>query len=295
MRVKDCWQRPICSRPSNKIDVMEVVSEDYNETQKLTGKTINCINLASYNYLGFADSPENVKEIVQKSLYDFGISSCSTRNEFGTTPIHLELEKKIANFIGKEAAITCGMGFATNSLLIPSLCGSGTLIISDSENHASIAVGVKSSGSKVCVFNHNDPKSLERIIRDSIVQGQPKKNRAWKKIVIIIEGIYSMEGETCKLKEIVEIKKKYKCFLYVDEAHSIGALGSRGRGICDFTGVNPNEIDILMGTFTKSFGSVGGYIASSKEIISFLRKKKFFTFLYTSYVSCLCSTNYFCN
>jgi len=168
------------------------------------------------------------------------------------------------------------MGFATNSLLIPSLCGSGTLIISDSENHASIAVGVKSSGSKVCVFNHNDPKSLERIIRDSIVQGQPKKNRAWKKIVIIIEGIYSMEGETCKLKEIVEIKKKYKCFLYVDEAHSIGALGSRGRGICDFTGVNPNEIDILMGTFTKSFGSVGGYIASSKEIISFLRKKKVF-------------------
>jgi len=270
-RIKDCWQRPISSRPSSWIDVMEVVSHDFNHTQVINGNTIHCLNLSSYNYLGFADSPDLVKEAVRKSLWENGISYSSVRSEYGTTPIHQELEEKIAKFVGKEAALVCAMGFATNSMIIPSLCGKGTLIISDSENHASIAVGSRSSGVKVSVFKHNDMKSLEQILRDSIAYGQPKTHRSWKKIIIIVEGIYSMEGETCKLKEIVALKKKYKAYLYVDEAHSIGALGKNGRGICDFSGVSPDDVDILMGTFTKSFGSIGGYVASSFEIIGHLK------------------------
>jgi serine palmitoyltransferase len=119
---------------------------------------------------------------------------------------------------------------------------------------------------------------LERIIRDSIAYGQPRTRRPWKKVIIIVEGVYSMEGEICKLKEIVEIKKKYKCYLYVDEAHSIGALGPHGKGVCDFTGVNPADVDILMGTFTKSFGSVGGYISGSKKFIDYLRRKSWSTY-----------------
>jgi serine palmitoyltransferase len=121
------------------------------------------------------------------------------------------------------------------------------------------------------VFKHNDPEDLERVLRDSIVEGQPRTRRPWKKIIIIVEGIYSMEGEIAKLKEIVALKKKYKAYLYVDEAHSIGALGKTGRGVCEHTGVDPKDVDVLMGTFTKAFGSVGGYVASSEEIISYLR------------------------
>ncbi|OWZ05398.1 Serine palmitoyltransferase, partial [Phytophthora megakarya] len=108
-------------------------------------------------------------------------------------------------------------------------------------------------------------------LRVKIAEGQPRTHRAWKKIMVMIEGIYSMEGEIVRLREIVDVTKKYKAYIYVDEAHSIGALGKTGRGICEYAGVDPSEIDILMGTFTKSFGGMGGYIAASEEIISFIR------------------------
>jgi len=165
-----------------------------------------------------------------------------------------------------------GMGFGTNSTSIPTLVGKGGLIISDSNNHASIVTGCRNSPASVMVFKHNDAKDLERVVRKAIIQGQPMKNRAWTKILIVVEGIYSMEGEMPPLAEIVAIKKKYKCYLYIDEAHSVGAIGKTGRGICDYKGINPADIDILMGTFTKSFGAVGGYVASSKEVIASLRK-----------------------
>lgn len=255
----------------------------------MTGKKIRALNLASYNYLGFAENPKETEKLILNVLEQDGTSSCSLRCDYGTSHLHTILEEKIAKFVGKEAAISCAMGFATNSTLIPSLCGKETLIISDSENHASIAVGARSSGSKVLVFPHNDTVALERIIRDAIVQGQPSKWKAkpWKKIVIIVEGIYSMEGELCNLKEIVRIKNKYKCYLYVDEAHSIGALGEHGRGICEFAGVNPKDVDVLMGTFTKSFGAVGGYIASDKKTIDYLISKSY-SFLYCASMSPSC-------
>lgn len=110
------------------------------------------------------------------------------------------------------------------------------------------------------------------------------KKRAWKKIIIIVEGIYSMEGDILPLKEILQVTKKYGCYLYVDEAHSIGALGKGGRGVCEHAGVDPNDVDILMGTFTKSFGAVGGYIAASKEVVDFLRLHCF-SFSYDTSIS----------
>mmetsp|Transcript_53378 Transcript_53378/g.141500 ORF Transcript_53378/g.141500 Transcript_53378/m.141500 type:complete len:455 (-) Transcript_53378:174-1538(-) len=110
--------------------------------------------------------------------------------------------------------------------------------------------------------------SLEQMLRTSIVEGQPRTRRPWKKIIVVVEGIYSMEGEICRLQEIVAVCKKYKAYLYVDEAHSIGALGITGRGVLEHCKVKPEDVDVMMGTFTKSFGSVGGYIASSKEVLS---------------------------
>jgi len=175
--------------------------------------------------------------------------------------IHEELEETVARFIGKEAAMVFTMGFGTNASTIPSLCGSGDLLISDALNHTSIVTGARSSGAAIRVFQHNDPKSLEEILRESITNGIPRRNRPWKKIIVMVEGIYSMEGAICNLRPIVDICKKYKAYIYVDEAHSIGALGATGRGICEYAGVDPSEVDVLMGTFTKSFGGMGGYVA----------------------------------
>ncbi|KAG8078973.1 hypothetical protein GUJ93_ZPchr0007g4597 [Zizania palustris] len=177
----------------------------------------------------------------------------------------------VARFVGKPAAILFGMGYATNSAIIPALIGKGGLIISDAFNHNSIVNGARGSGASIQVFQHNNPKHLEDVLREQIAAGQPRINRPWKKIIVIVEGIYSMEGELCKLPEIIAVCKKYKVYTYVDEAHSIGAVGKTGRGVCELLGVDPADVDIMMGTFTKSFGSYGGYIAASKEIICHLK------------------------
>jgi len=148
-------------------------------------------------------------------------------------------------------------------------------VLSDSLNHASLVMGLRTSGATIKVFRHNDTVDLERVLRNSLAEGQPKTGNPWSMVVIFVEGIYSMEGIICKLPEIIRIKKKYKAYLYVDEAHSIGALGPRGRGVCDYFGVSPSEVDVLMGTFTKSFGAVGGYVAASKEVTDYLRTSSF--------------------
>lgn len=116
-------------------------------------------------------------------------------------------------------------------------------------------------------------KDLENVLRDSIAQGQPRTHRPWKKILVVVEGLYSMEGNICNLPGIVALKSKYKFYLYVDEAHSIGALGPNGGGVCDYFGVNPADVDILMGTFTKSFGGAGGYICANKDVIQHLKQR----------------------
>jgi len=188
------------------------------------------------------------------------------------------LEKQVARFVEKEDALIFGMGFATNSTNLPLLVDKGSLVISDSLNHASLVIGCKASGATLQVFKHNDLKELERLLGRALKNGQNSKNEPhvpWKKILIIVEGIYSMEGEVLRLPEIIALKKKYKAYLYIDEAHSIGSLGPRGRGVCDYWKVDPKDVDVLMGTFTKSFSSVGGYIAGSKEIISSLRSSSF--------------------
>lgn len=175
-----------------------------------------------------------------------------------------------AQFVGVEDAIVFGMGFATNSLNLPSLLSPGCLVLSDEKNHASIILGLRLSGAKIKVYSHNNVEDLERVMKNAIIQGQPN-GKPWKKILIILEGVFSMEGSIVKLPEIVAIKKKYGAYLYLDEAHSVGATGPTGRGVTEFHGVDPKDIDILMGTFTKSFGSAGGYIAGSKSLINFLR------------------------
>eukprot|EP00871_Galdieria_phlegrea_P003508 jgi/Galph1/4158/GphlegSOOS_G2804.1 len=287
-RIQDCWSRPVCSAPGAYIDVMLRDIINSGERLVLNGKVKRCLNLGSYNYLGYADVPGGVDSKVLEVLDRYGVSSCGTSVDTGYTQLLAKLESLVAEFLHRPAALVMGMGFATNAQIIPSLVGPGCLIISDELNHASIVVGSRASGAKIKVFPHNDTKSLENLLRTSIAEGQPRTHRPWKKILIVVEGIYSMEGVICPLPEIVALKKKYKAYLFLDEAHSIGAMGATGRGICEYWNVPTHEIDILMGTFTKSFGSVGGYIAGSREIVEHIRNSAPGC-LYSSSMSAVCA------
>jgi serine palmitoyltransferase len=277
-RFRDCWNRPVSSVAGSWITVKERVTDDFCDTFKLTGKENRCLNLGSYNYLGFSDNKGKVLEEVQSMIKKYGIGTCSTLYDSGTTRLVHQVERKTAQYLGQEDCIVYSMGYQTNAASIPSIMGKGCLIISDSLNHASLVTGCRSSGAKIKVFPHNDTALLEKIVRSSIVEGQPRTHKPWRKILIMVEGIYSMEGEVCSLPEILRIKNKYKCYIWIDEAHSIGALGKTGRGICEYWGVDTKEIDLLMGTFTKSFASVGGYITGKKGLIDHIRRHSFATY-----------------
>uniref|UniRef100_A0A8C4TJV3 serine C-palmitoyltransferase n=1 Tax=Erpetoichthys calabaricus TaxID=27687 RepID=A0A8C4TJV3_ERPCA len=272
MRIRDSWNRPICSVPGAKFDILERVSYDYNWTFKYTGRIVNdVINMGSYNYLGFAENSGVCADAAAEMTLKYGVGVCSTRREIGNLDKHEELEKLVAKFLGVEASMAFGMGFATNSMNIPALVGKGCLILSDELNHASLVLGARLSGATIRVFKHNNMQSLEKLLKDAIVHGQPRTHRPWKKILILVEGIYSMEGSIVHLPDIIALKKKYKAYLYLDEAHSIGALGPTGRGVVEYFGLDPRDVDIMMGTFTKSFGAAGGYIGGTKELVDYLR------------------------
>ncbi|KAL4656286.1 serine palmitoyltransferase 2-like [Arapaima gigas] len=272
MRIRDSWNRPICSVPGAKVDIVERVSHNYNWTFDYSGKVVKeVINMGSYNYLGFAENTGPCAEAAAEAAAKYGVGVSSTRQEMGNLSRHEELEKLVAKFLGVESAMTFGMGFATNSMNIPALAGKGCLILSDELNHASLVLGARLSGSTIRVFKHNNMQSLEKLLREAIVHGQPRTRRPWRKILILVEGIYSMEGSIVRLPEVIALKKKYKAYLYLDEAHSIGALGPWGRGVVDYFGLNPSDVDVMMGTFTKSFGAAGGYIGGKKVLIDYLR------------------------
>jgi serine palmitoyltransferase len=299
-RIQDCFNRPIASSPAaSAIDVVERISRNGQKSMQLYGQadqpgTVGtycstssyfvttydgmaarrCLNLGSYNYLGFADDwHATCSRAVKATLAEFPVSAASSLAEYGRTDLHDRMEEAVAKFVGKEDAICLNMGFNTNATTIPSLAGPGDLVISDELNHTSIVNGARGSGAAIRIFRHNKMDDLEEILREAIIMGKPRTRRPWNKIIVIVEGIYSMEGSYCDLKNVVRLCKKYGAYVYLDEAHSIGAMGVTGRGCAEYAGVDPADIDIMMGTFTKSFGAMGGYIAASRETIAFLRKR----------------------
>lgn len=299
-RIQDCFNRPIASNPGATIQVLERVSSDGNKTMSVLGPlenlddnvqrdeytsgshystasggrvTRHCLNLGSYNYLGFADDWDvTCRTGVMGSLTALPVSAASCRAEYGTTALHKQVESIVAAYTGKEDALVLNMGFNTNATTIPALVGRGDLLISDELNHTSIVNGARASGAAIRTFRHNNAQHLREILAEAIVMGMPRTRRPWNKVLVIVEGIYSMEGEYCDLRGVATACKDYGAYLYLDEAHSIGAMGPTGRGCCEYCGVDPKDVDILMGTFTKSFGGMGGYIAGNKDVISYLRE-----------------------
>lgn len=270
MRIRDCWNRPVTGVPSRTVHLLDRKSTDMNHTFQLTGEVRECLNLASYNYLGFAQAAGPCADAVETACNLKGLTTAALPGDH-STDLHRELERRVAQFVGKPDALVISMGFATNATTLPALTHRGCLLISDELNHASIIFGARLSGAHVRVFKHNNMRDLEAVLREAISQGMPRTHRPWKKIMVVVEGLYSMEGTIVNLPELVQLKKRYKFYLYVDEAHSIGALGEHGGGVCDFYGIDPAHIDILMGTFTKSFGAAGGYIAADTHAIQYLR------------------------
>ena len=271
LRIDDTFARTTTGVPGRYINLLDRVSDNFNESYKYLGTTTETLNMSSYNYLGFAQSEGPCANAVEECVQKYGLSLCSSRADAGTSEFVCEVERAVADFVGKPDAMVFSMGFVTNASTFPALVSKGCLIISDELNHASIRLGARLSGAVIRSFKHNDMVDLEKKLREAIAQGQPRTHRPWKKILVAVEGLYSMEGTMVDLPGVLNLKDTYKFHLYVDEAHSIGALGPRGRGVCDYFGIDPSRVDILMGTLTKSFGANGGYIAADKAIIDKLR------------------------
>lgn len=270
-RIDNCFERPVTGVCGRTVLTLDRETQDFCRSFHLTGGKTRALNVSAYNYLGFAQSHGQCADMVEKGLNLYGISSGGTRLGAGFLDLQQQAERLVARFLQQEDAMLVSMGYATNSTTIPAIAGPGSLIISDELNHTSLRAGVRLSGANIRTFKHADMNDLEELLRETISQGQPRTHRPWKKIVVLIEGLYSMEGTIVDLPRVLELKKRYKFYLYVDEAHSIGALGPQGGGVCEYFGIDRNLVDIHMGTFTKSFGAVGGYISGRKTLIDRIR------------------------
>jgi len=205
---------------------------------------------------------ERVIEAGVKALRQYGSGCAGSRFLNGTLDLHVQLEKELAEFVGKDEALCFSTGFTVNSGVIPQLLTRDDYIICDDRDHASIVDGRRLSFAKALHYKHNDMKDLERCLRRC-----PKNTVK----LIVVDGVFSMEGDLCKLPEIVELKHKYdNVVIMVDEAHGLGVFGKQGRGVCDHFNLT-NEVDIIMGTFSKSLASIGGFVAADKVIINYLR------------------------
>ena len=211
-------------------------------------------------YLGLTNHPK-VKEAIIEAVKKYGSGCAGSRLLNGTLDIHVKLEQRLAEFVGKEDAITFPSGFQANEGVISCITGREDYIIWDELDHASIIEGIRLSFSTKLKYKHNDMESLEK---------QLQKCKPDKIKLIVLDGVFSMEGDVANLPEIVRLAKQYNASVMVDEAHSIGVFGNQGRGTCDHFGVT-KDVDLIMGTFSKSLASIGGFIASDKDTINYLR------------------------
>jgi len=233
---------------------------------EIGGKTF--LNFSSNDYLGLANHPA-LKEAAIKAVEKYGAGAGASRLICGSlAPMH-ELEEALAAFKGTEAALTFSTGYAAATGTITALCGKDDVIILDKLVHACIVDAAKLSGAKLRIFDHNDLNDLEEKLKwaDKFSKAESGKRKA--EILIVTESVFSMDGDTAPLREIVALKEKYGAWLMVDEAHATGILGQNGRGLAELLGVS-NQIEIQMGTLGKALGTSGGYICGSRALVDFL-------------------------
>ena len=234
-----------------------VVSSRQGATTIMNGK--ETIMVGSSNYLGLSGD-ERVIQAAKNALDKFGTGCTGTRLFNGTTELHIELETKLAEFVSKEAVTVFPTGFQSNVAIIPALAQANDIIFSDSANHESILTGNKVSTAECQEFPHNDLSSLERMLMES----DPQKGK-----LIIVDGVFSFDGTLADIPALVRLKNKYNARLMVDDSHGFGVMGKTGRGTCEYFGLM-DQVDIYMATFSKCFSSVGGFVASNKQVVNYI-------------------------
>ena len=228
------------------------------DTSFVHGKEM--INFASYNYLGFSGHPETMKA-AQLAIEKYGTSASGSRLITGEKPLYRDLEQRLAKWKHVDDSIVLVSGHATNVTLVGNFCNENDLILYDALSHNSIEQGCRLSRSDSKAFPHNDFVALDQILAT--------RRPFYEKVLLVVEGVYSMDGDIAPIPEFVKLKNKYGCFLMVDEAHSTGVLGKTGRGVDEYFDLEPEDIDIRMGTLSKGFGSCGGYLAGNKKLIDY--------------------------
>lgn len=232
---------------------------EVNAYDRYTDSVKNYLNFSSYNYLGYSVYPEVIKE-VQDTLAKYGTGAVSAPLFSGYYDLTQKLEEAIAAFKQKEAALVFTTGYGANLGVLSCLLKPGDVAVLDILSHASIYDGVKLAGAEIKIFSHNSPRHLERVLR----------GLKTKRVIVCVEGVYSMDGDLANLPEIVAICKRYGAKILLDEAHSTLIFGENGRGVAEHFGVE-DDIDITIGTFSKSFGSIGGFAVADKKLIRYMR------------------------
>jgi 8-amino-7-oxononanoate synthase len=235
-----------------------VIESDQDTTVTMNGRKV--LMFGSNSYMGLTNHPR-IKEASIKAIEKYGSGCAGSRFLNGTLDIHIELERKLAEYVNKDAALVFSTGFQVNLGVIPTVTGRNDYILIDELDHASIIEATRLSFAKVMKFRHNDMQSLERLL---------KKCEPGRIKLIVIDGIYSMEGDIANLPGIVKLAEKYEATVMVDDAHSIGVIGEHGSGTASHFGLT-DKVDLIMGTFSKSLASLGGFIASDADTINFMK------------------------
>lgn len=234
------------------------IESDQDTVVTIDGKPV--LMFGSNSYLGLTNHPA-LKEASIKAIEKYGTGCAGSRFLNGTLDIHLELEERLAKLVNKESALVYATGFTVNSGVVSCISGREDYLLFDELDHASIFEGKRLSFSKTLKYRHNDMDSLERMLQ---------KCEYDKVKVIVTDGVFSMEGDLAKLTEMVALAKKYNASIMVDEAHSLGVFGKTGAGVCEHFGVS-QDVDLIMGTFSKSLGTIGGFIAADESVINYLK------------------------
>ena len=234
------------------------IESDQDTVVQIDGKPV--LMFGSNSYLGLTNHPR-LKERAIKAIEKYGTGCAGSRFLNGTLDIHIELEERLAKLVHKEAALVYATGFTVNSGVVPCITGREDYLIFDEFDHASIVEGKRLSFSKTLKYRHNDMDALEKLLKKC----DPDKLK-----VIVTDGVFSMEGDVAKLPRMVELSKKYNASIMVDEAHSLGVFGKTGAGVCEHFGAS-DDVDLIMGTFSKSLGTISGFVASDEKIINYLK------------------------
>ncbi len=258
VKIKEFKERLYKAKSSNRYFYLQRIDSATGPRVKINGQEM--IMLASYSYLGLINHPK-IKEASIKAIEKYGAGAGGVRLLAGTTKLHKELENKLAEFKDADDAVIFSSGYVTNLATISSLYGTGDVVIIDKLDHASIVDGCFLSGAHFRTYRHNDMEHLEKVLI---------KTADYKNKLIIADAVFSMDGDICNLPEITRLADKYDAAVMIDEAHSVGVLGEYGRGVESHFGIG-DVVDLKMGTLNKSIPGVGGYIASQKEVVDFLK------------------------